>query len=216
MDQERQIRRWYPPQQEFTIRIGEDLQNIEFCIKRSRFHKGSSHILTVMPIAIVCSAIWTLTPVPHPSPKGRACCSATLGSEFCQESRLPHVLGFLVPQPAGFWAYPPRKAGGFVVSQSSTPSHTHWSLHSHATIPNPVGCFLKNAQLFDNVEFGVSAKDAIAMTASTRRQIELSFLALLDSGIDYRGRKVGSFAAGTNTEALAPVRHPNPFVFVLL
>ena len=44
------------------------------------------------------------------------------------------------------------------------------------------------------------------MTASSRRLIELSFLALLDSGIDYRGRKVGSFAAGTNAEALAHVR----------
>ncbi|KAF9650882.1 hypothetical protein BDM02DRAFT_3185038 [Thelephora ganbajun] len=71
------------------------------------------------------------------------------------------------------------------------------------TIPNPVGSFLKDAQLFDNVEFGVSAKDAIAMTASSRRLIELSFLALLDSGINYRGRRVGSFAAGTNAEALA-------------
>jgi len=44
------------------------------------------------------------------------------------------------------------------------------------------------------------------MTASSRRLIELSFLALLDSGIDYRGRKVGSFAAGTNMEASAYVR----------
>jgi len=43
------------------------------------------------------------------------------------------------------------------------------------------------------------------MTASSRRLIELSFLALLDSGIDYRGRKVGSFAAGTNAEAIAHV-----------
>ena len=72
--------------------------------------------------------------------------------------------------------------------------------------PNPIGTFLKEAQLFDNVEFGVSAKDATAMTASSRRIIELSFLALLDSGIDYRGRRVGTFATGTNTEALSHVR----------
>ena len=44
------------------------------------------------------------------------------------------------------------------------------------------------------------------MTTSSRRLIELSFLALLDSGIDYRGRKIGSFTAGTNAEALAHVR----------
>lgn len=52
------------------------------------------------------------------------------------------------------------------------------------------------------------------MTASSRRLIELSFLALLDSGIDYRGRKVGSFFAGTNTEALAQARQFNPFVLI--
>lgn len=43
------------------------------------------------------------------------------------------------------------------------------------------------------------------MTASSRRLVELSFLALLDSGIDYRGRNVGSFAAGTNAEAIPRV-----------
>jgi len=47
------------------------------------------------------------------------------------------------------------------------------------------------------------------MPASSRRMIELSFLALLDSGIDYRGRKVGSFAAGTLAEAPSHVRPTN-------
>lgn len=47
----------------------------------------------------------------------------------------------------------------------------------------------------------------ISMAPSSRRLIEMSFLALLDSGIDYRGRKVGSFAAGSNAEALARVSH---------
>lgn len=54
------------------------------------------------------------------------------------------------------------------------------------------------------------------MTASSRRLIELSFLALLDSGIDYRGRKVGSFAAGTNAEALAHVRQSRTLVPISL
>jgi len=54
------------------------------------------------------------------------------------------------------------------------------------------------------------------MTASSRRLIELSFLALLDSGIDYRGRKVGSFAAGTNAEALAHVRQHCTSALILL
>lgn len=38
------------------------------------------------------------------------------------------------------------------------------------------------------------------MTASTRRLIELGFLAMLDSGIDSRGQKIGTFFAGTNAE----------------
>jgi hypothetical protein len=44
------------------------------------------------------------------------------------------------------------------------------------------------------------------MTASTRRVIELSFLAMLDSGIDSRGKRIGTFVAGTNFERFEPVR----------
>lgn len=53
------------------------------------------------------------------------------------------------------------------------------------------------------------------MTASSRRLIELSFLALLDSGIDYRGRKVGSFTAGTNAEAVSHVSYLTAVVILL-
>ncbi|KAJ8495115.1 hypothetical protein ONZ45_g12996 [Pleurotus djamor] len=60
------------------------------------------------------------------------------------------------------------------------------------------GTFLKDVDLFDNIEFGVSSKDAQVMSPSTRKLIEHSFLALLDSGIDYRGRPVGCFASGVN------------------
>jgi hypothetical protein len=56
------------------------------------------------------------------------------------------------------------------------------------------------------VEFGISSKDATSMTASTRRVIELSFLAMLDSGIDSGGKKIGTFVAGTNFERFEPVR----------
>jgi acyl transferase domain-containing protein len=69
-----------------------------------------------------------------------------------------------------------------------------------------VGAFLKEPTKFDNVEFGIAAKDALAMTASTRRLIELTFLACLDSGVDSRGNKIGVFNAGTNTEAFETVR----------
>jgi acyl transferase domain-containing protein len=59
---------------------------------------------------------------------------------------------------------------------------------------------LKDITNFDNIEFGVSNKDALAMTATTRRLIEMSFLALLDAGIDSRTQRVGSFMSGTNVE----------------
>lgn len=57
--------------------------------------------------------------------------------------------------------------------------------------------------MFDPVEFGVTMKDATAMAVGTRRLIELSFLALLDSGIDYRGRNVGSFMSSVAFDILS-------------
>lgn len=62
------------------------------------------------------------------------------------------------------------------------------------------GAFLKNIAKFDNVEFGIGIKDAKSMLMSTRRLLELSFLAALDSGTQYRGRSFGSFMCGTGTE----------------
>lgn len=55
------------------------------------------------------------------------------------------------------------------------------------------GTFLKQTDQIDHVELGITNKDAKSMSISTRKLIELSFLALLDSGIDYRGRNVGCF-----------------------
>ncbi|KAG1903015.1 thiolase-like protein, partial [Suillus fuscotomentosus] len=57
------------------------------------------------------------------------------------------------------------------------------------------GTFLKDLDLFDHIEFGISSKDARTMTIGTRKLIELSFLALLDSGIDYRGKNIGAYMA---------------------
>lgn len=60
------------------------------------------------------------------------------------------------------------------------------------------GCFLKDISLFDHVEFGVSSKDARAMALSTRKLLELSFLALLDSGIDYRSNNIGCYMSAVD------------------
>ncbi|EIN09536.1 polyketide synthase [Punctularia strigosozonata HHB-11173 SS5] len=65
------------------------------------------------------------------------------------------------------------------------------------------GSFLKNLDSFDYLEFGITSKDARAMAVSTRKLIELSFLALLDSGIEYRGRNVGCYASGNAFDILS-------------
>ncbi|KAH9886258.1 ketoacyl-synt-domain-containing protein [Cubamyces lactineus] len=58
------------------------------------------------------------------------------------------------------------------------------------------GSFLKDAHLFDSIEFGVTSKDARMMPLSTRRLIETAFLSLVDSEIDYRGKNIGCYTAG--------------------
>jgi acyl transferase domain-containing protein len=56
--------------------------------------------------------------------------------------------------------------------------------------------------MFDNTEFGISSRDAQAMAPATRKILENCFLALLDSGIDYRTRNVGTYTSGIAHEIL--------------
>jgi acyl transferase domain-containing protein len=58
------------------------------------------------------------------------------------------------------------------------------------------GAFLKNATTFDNIAFGVNTRDARVMSNSARRLMDLSFRALLDSGIQSRGENIGCFMSG--------------------
>jgi hypothetical protein len=55
------------------------------------------------------------------------------------------------------------------------------------------GTFLKNAPSFDNISLGISTRDARVIPYSGRRLLDLSFQALLDSGIDSRGHNIGCF-----------------------
>ncbi|KAF8161949.1 hypothetical protein K438DRAFT_2070439 [Mycena galopus ATCC 62051] len=64
-----------------------------------------------------------------------------------------------------------------------------------------VGSFLKDFADFDPIEFGIPSKDARAMAVSTRKLIETSFLALLDSGINYRGRNVGCYMSAVSFDS---------------
>ncbi|OBZ65510.1 putative polyketide synthase 2 [Grifola frondosa] len=58
------------------------------------------------------------------------------------------------------------------------------------------GAFLKEIERFDYLEFGVTSKDARLMPLSTRKLIETTFVSLIDSGIDYRGKNIGCYMAG--------------------
>ncbi|KAM5543754.1 hypothetical protein V8D89_002371 [Ganoderma adspersum] len=58
------------------------------------------------------------------------------------------------------------------------------------------GAFLKDIDQFDFLEFGITAKDARYMPLSTRKLVEVAFLGLQDSGIDYRGKNVGCYMSG--------------------
>lgn len=62
---------------------------------------------------------------------------------------------------------------------------------------------MKDVLLFDHVEFGITPKDAKSMAVSTRKLIEHSFLALLDSGIDYRGKNIGCFTSGVGFDTFS-------------
>ncbi|KAG2119200.1 hypothetical protein DEU56DRAFT_137340 [Suillus clintonianus] len=63
------------------------------------------------------------------------------------------------------------------------------------------GAFLKDLDLCDHIEFGISSKDARMITIRTRKLIELSFLALLDSRIDYRGENTSAYMASVAHDA---------------
>jgi acyl transferase domain-containing protein len=76
-------------------------------------------------------------------------------------------------------------------------------------------CFLKNVSEFDHSEFGITAKDAYAMALSTRKLLEHSFLALLDSGIDSRGQDVGVYMSGTAFDVLSMAEQVNLLSFFL-
>ncbi|KAK0453924.1 hypothetical protein EV421DRAFT_720319 [Armillaria borealis] len=72
-----------------------------------------------------------------------------------------------------------------------------WHGTSTGDVITKTGTFLKSISLFDHLEFGITSRDVASMSVSTRKLIEHSFLALLDSGVDYRGRNVGCYMAST-------------------
>ncbi|KAJ3795783.1 polyketide synthase [Lentinula aff. detonsa] len=78
-----------------------------------------------------------------------------------------------------------------------------WKGDGQGQIITEMGAFLKDLSHFDHLEFGITAKDAKAMAVATRKLVELSFQAFVDSGVDYRGRNVGCFMSGITVDMLS-------------
>lgn len=89
------------------------------------------------------------------------------------------------------------------VSRTYSFNENSWRGFGPGQIKVDTGSFLKNISEFDHVEFGVTAKDAKAMALSTRKLLELSFLSLLDSGINYRGQDVGCYMSAVDFDILS-------------
>nr|WGJ61595.1 SHPKS2 polyketide synthase 2 [Sanghuangporus sanghuang] len=85
-----------------------------------------------------------------------------------------------------------------------------WQGSNLGQILTDTGAFLKNLAFFDYLEFGVSMKVARAMAVGSRKLLEQSFLALLDSGIDYRGRNVGCFMSSVDFD-ISNIVEPDVF-----
>ena len=66
---------------------------------------------------------------------------------------------------------------------------------------------MKDIDLFDHLEFGVTAKDARLMPLSVRKLIEITFLSLCDSGIDYRGKNVGCYMSAVSHDMFSISGH---------
>ncbi|KZT09317.1 uncharacterized protein LAESUDRAFT_548010 [Laetiporus sulphureus 93-53] len=80
---------------------------------------------------------------------------------------------------------------------------TCWSEDASSRNTSPHGSFLKDTGSFDHVEFGISNEEARNMALSTKKLLELSFLSLIDAGINYRGQNVGWYASGTAHDVLS-------------
>ncbi|KAI0032769.1 hypothetical protein K488DRAFT_49166, partial [Vararia minispora EC-137] len=95
-----------------------------------------------------------------------------------------------------FWDFL-LKGGNAAMPLSSAQIPDSDPLSSRVTLPQR-GSFLKKISEFDHIAFGISVRDARAMPFSHRRLVELSFEALLDSGINYRGQRVGCYMSGND------------------
>ncbi|KAJ7628924.1 hypothetical protein FB45DRAFT_1004360 [Roridomyces roridus] len=114
--------------------------------------------------------------------------SASLPSGSYSEQNLNHesFFDFLLNHGQSYETIPATR---FDITEHKGPGLGQVSIES--------GSFLKDIDLFDHVEFGISTKDARALSPVARQLLQRSFLALLDSGIKYRRRPVGCYMSGS-------------------
>ncbi|KAF8192401.1 hypothetical protein K438DRAFT_2135640 [Mycena galopus ATCC 62051] len=127
--------------------------------------------------------------------------SAALPSGAYSETNLDH---------ASFFDFLLRSGESYEPIPSTRFNIEAWKGSGIGQVSVDKGSFLKDIDLFDHVEFGISSRDARALSPATRQLLEHSFLALLDSGIDYRKRPVGCYMSGTSID-LSNVANPNVY-----
>ncbi|KZO98150.1 hypothetical protein CALVIDRAFT_526415 [Calocera viscosa TUFC12733] len=126
------------------------------------------------------------------------------------ESRKVAIVGFATALPSGhyakedlsynmLWDFLMTKSESYEEIPQDRFDIEQWFGKNMGQISTRVGNFLKNPTQFDHIEFGISLKDATALSPSSRKLIELAFLALQDAGIDYRGKRMGCFMSGINS-----------------
>ncbi|KAF7371227.1 Polyketide synthase [Mycena sanguinolenta] len=104
----------------------------------------------------------------------------------------PNDLGY----PA-FWDFLAAKGQAYQRLKADQFSCSELKAHQNDLRLPAKGAFLKNYDGMDSTAFGISIKDARIMPFAARRLMELSFEALLDSGVNYRRQKVGCFITGS-------------------
>ncbi|KAJ7278022.1 putative polyketide synthase [Mycena rebaudengoi] len=117
--------------------------------------------------------------------------SAELPSGTYSESNLDH---------SSFWEFLINAGESYERIPSTRFDIETWKGNGIGQIAVEKGSFLKDIDLFDHVEFGISSRDAHAMAPVTRKLLENTFLALLDSGIEYRKQPVGCYMSGNSVE----------------
>jgi len=90
-----------------------------------------------------------------------------------------------------------NKGDGMVEPPSDRWNHDEWmgGKEEPGKYHSTKGGFVSNLDLFDPLEFGISAKEAQHLDPSLRLTLEVAHQALHDSGIDYRGSKTGVYFA---------------------